>query len=131
MADKIPFFPMTQIERDLVEFLQSVQGLPQEADFLQSLDNQEGIISYKQRIRLWTIPSKYIFPDSTPWPNKDIIATISFLIEAIESVHKSYWADRIVAEHKKAILRHLESIAQRRSDWLEVEMHRLHDVAEP
>ena len=125
MANKIEFFPMTEIEMSLVEFLLSCAGLSEEATFLESLARQEGGISYKQRIRLWKIPSKYTFPDSTAWPHKDVIATVSFLIEAIESAHKGYWADRLVEEHKKAIMGHLEAIAQRRSDWLEAEMKRL------
>jgi hypothetical protein len=128
VANKIDFFPMTPIEHDLVEFLLAFK-LDSEAEFLRSLlDRQRGTISAKQRIKLWKIPTKYPFPVATPWPHKEVVVTISFLIEAMEGVYKEYWADRVADEHRKEIMRRLDRLTHRRVDWLESVIEELEDA---
>lgn len=116
---RTPKYPMTQTEKDFIAFLQGLYSQWGESDFLDCLTAQDGMISYRQRIRLWSIPTKYNLSCLGAFPGFDFLATASFLIEALSSTYKQYWADDETRKLREAMGEQIKALTARRCEWLE------------
>lgn len=121
---QIEMFPMLYAEIELVRFLCACGGFPAfEEGLLESLakqinENERPVISYKQRVCLWKMPYRFNIPEMPQFQFWETAELACFLIEALEHVHKSYWASEIATAHKRVIEEQLRSLATERVEWL-------------
>lgn len=115
--------PILPIEQEIVEFLSGmrVQWPPFERGLIDTLSKAQQI-SVKQRVALWRIPGKFNFPPDLVFPHADTVMLISLLIDALDSVHKGYWADKQADEMKEVILTTMRQLTKKRADWINTKL---------